>query len=330
MSDTETCDVLQELLDHFQQFEINPEGGVSVVCLLSTCACLVICLLLNIYIAVNIIYKKKYQIRYFKTFLLLLNIQLIYLALSIFSQLLQLLPSCFPTNQLTQDIISFSGPLTRCTLGVFGCVVGALTIERFLASTTAGSILRCFLNTLTILLSICGPVSVVVCYILIQFDIIEPVMELDYQFWFGVEICVYVIFPLLLLTVFGTVNCCKVSMTSRMLPTNQIQAVKINIAVTVTTNITLFLFLVQESLNLWQVQLLERQGDAGLQDEVDGVLHQVVMAKDIILIILNIMISIVSFLYCFISSDCCYGCCCPSINQLEHIRYEQVESKDVL
>ena len=85
----------------------------------------------------------------------------------------------------------------------------------------------------------------VVCYILIQFDIIEPVMELDYQFWFGVEICVYVIFPLLLLTVFGTVNCCKVSMTSRMLPTNQIQAVKINIAVTVTTNITLFLFLVQ-------------------------------------------------------------------------------------
>ena len=89
MSDMETCDVLQELLDHFQQFESNPEGnhriyyillllssnvindqcllvgGVSVVCLISTCACLVICLLLNIYIAVNIIYKKKYQVRFF-------------------------------------------------------------------------------------------------------------------------------------------------------------------------------------------------------------------------------------------------------------------------
>ena len=72
-------------------------------------------------------------------------------------------------------------------------------------------------------------------------------MELDTEFWFGVEICVYVIFPLLLLTVFGTVNCCKVSMSSRMLPTKQVQAIKINIAVTVSTNIALFLFLVQVS-----------------------------------------------------------------------------------
>ena len=70
-------------------------------------------------------------------------------------------------------------------------------------------------------------------------------MELDTEFWFGVEICVYVIFPLLLLTVFGTVNCCKVSLSSRMLPTKQVQAIKINIAVTVSTNIALFLFLVQ-------------------------------------------------------------------------------------
>ena len=83
MSDMETCDVLQELLDHFQKFESNPEGnitvfitssrniitdqcllvgGVSVVSLISTCACLLICLLLNIYIAGNIIYKKKYQV----------------------------------------------------------------------------------------------------------------------------------------------------------------------------------------------------------------------------------------------------------------------------
>ena len=69
-------------------------------------------------------------------------------------------------------------------------------------------------------------------------------MELDTEFWFGVEICVYVIFPLLLLTVFGTVNCCKVSLSSRMLPTKQVQAIKINIAVTVSTNIALFLFLV--------------------------------------------------------------------------------------
>ena len=70
------------------------------------------------------------QIRYFTTFLLLLHVQLVYLALSIFSQLLELTPQCFPETQLTRDIASVSGPLTRAGLGVFGCLVGALTIER--------------------------------------------------------------------------------------------------------------------------------------------------------------------------------------------------------
>lgn len=114
-----------------------------------------------------------------------------------------------------------------------------------MASTTAGPILRSFLNTLTLLLALAGPIAVVTCFILIKFEVFEAVMELDTEFWFGVEICVYVIFPLLLLTVFGTVNCCKVSLSSRMLPTKQVQAIKINIAVTVSTNIALFLFLVQ-------------------------------------------------------------------------------------
>ena len=120
-------------------------------------------------------------------------------------------------------------------------------LARFLASTTAGPILRGFLNTLTLLLTVCAPLAVVVCFVLIMLGVFESLLELDSEFWFGVEICVYVIFPLLLLTVFGTVNCCKVSMSSRMLPTQQIQAIKINISVTVTTNIALFLFLVQVS-----------------------------------------------------------------------------------
>ena len=37
--------------------------GSSVICLLSSCVCLLICLLINIYIAVNIIYKRKYQVQ---------------------------------------------------------------------------------------------------------------------------------------------------------------------------------------------------------------------------------------------------------------------------
>jgi len=329
-SNGESCDVIQDLLAIFNKYESRPDTAASVICLSATCVCLVLCLLLNIYIAANIFYKKKFQIRYFTTFLLLLHVQLVYLALSIFSQLLELTPQCFPETQLTRDIASVSGPLTRAGLGVFGCLVGALTIERFLASTTAGPILRSFLNTLTLLLALAGPISVVTCFILIKFEVFEAVMELDTEFWFGVEICVYVIFPLLLLTVFGTVNCCKVSMSSRMLPTKQVQAIKINIAVTVSTNIAIFLFLVQESLNLWQRQLLDRQDDPGFHDEVQSALVTVALAEHVTTTLLSLMVSLVSLLYCAISSSCCHECCCPSINELEQIRYEQVDTKDVL
>ena len=38
--------------------------AASVICLLTSCACLVLCLLANIYIAVNIFYKRKYQVSF--------------------------------------------------------------------------------------------------------------------------------------------------------------------------------------------------------------------------------------------------------------------------
>ena len=50
------------------------------------------------------------------------------------------------------------------------------------------------------------------------------------------------------------INYFKVTMSSRMMPAHQIQAVKINIAVTVTTNLALFMFLVQ--VKLIQLNLL--------------------------------------------------------------------------
>ena len=46
------------------------------------------------------------------------------------SQLLALTPQCFPDTQVTRDIASVAEPVTRASLGVFGCLVGALTIER--------------------------------------------------------------------------------------------------------------------------------------------------------------------------------------------------------
>ena len=91
---------------------------------------------------------------------------------------------------------------------------------RFLSATVSGPILRGFLNSLALLLCVGAPVALVTCSILIKYDVIRTWswLDLDSEYWFGLEICVYVIFPLLLLTIFGTVNCCRVANSSRMLP----------------------------------------------------------------------------------------------------------------
>ena len=76
-----TCDVLQDLYSALVALEEKPETGegfskfqlsrcfidgliaaLSVITLLTSCACLVVCLLLNIYIAINIIYTGKFKV----------------------------------------------------------------------------------------------------------------------------------------------------------------------------------------------------------------------------------------------------------------------------
>ena len=79
-------------------------------------------------------------------------------------------------------------------------------------------------------------------------------------------------------------------------------------------------FLSQESLNLWQRQLLERQEDADFQDEVAGVLRSVQLAESCTTTLLAALVSLASLLYCALASDCCHACCCPAINELEQVR----------
>lgn len=332
MSSEPVCDIVADTLAYFENIQADIDKGASAISLLTSCVCLVLALLVNIYIAVNIIYRKKFQIRYFKTFLLLLFVQLLYLVVSIVAGAVQLLPQCLPEPGVTDGLRSLATPLTRAMLGLCGCMVGALTVERFLSATVSGPILRGFLNSLALLLCVGAPVALVTCSILIKYDVIRTWswLDLDSEYWFGLEICVYVIFPLLLLTIFGTVNCCRVANSSRMLPTHQIQAIKINIGVTITTNIALFLFLVQESLGLWHKQLLDRKDDPEFTGEVDGMVGSVTLTGHIVSTLLTLMVSMVGLLYCCIASDCCHECCCSSINDLEQVRYEQVESKDVL
>ena len=77
---------------------------------------------------------------------------------------------------------------------------------------------------------------------------------------------------------------------------------------------------VQESLNLWQRQLLERKDDVDFRDEVEAALVTVALAEQVTTTLLALMVALVSLLYCAISSSCCHECCCPSINELEQIR----------
>ena len=86
------------------------------------------------------------QIRYFTTFLVLLSVQLIYLSISIFSHLLELQPQCFPDTEFTAEIRAVEERLTHAALGVFGCLVGALTIERSVHQLSELRVLRVMIS----------------------------------------------------------------------------------------------------------------------------------------------------------------------------------------
>ena len=74
----EECNVLQDLYSYLEALETQPQKGedgvqelqlliisvpaVSVITLLTSCACLLLCLLLNIYIAINVIYTGKFKV----------------------------------------------------------------------------------------------------------------------------------------------------------------------------------------------------------------------------------------------------------------------------
>ena len=103
----------------------------------------------------------------------------------------------------------------------------------------------------------------------------------------------------------------------------------------------------QECLRLWHKQLVDRED--GDHEDVKAVLMQVSMAQHSASLVLNVMVSLASLIYCAVSSICCHDCCCPAINELEQIRwavmvlvrdskslivfifrYEQVDNKDLL
>merc|ERR1719341_1417699 len=107
---------------------------------------------------------------------------------------------------------------------------------------------------------------------------------------------------------------------------DQVQAVKLNIGVTVTANLAIFLFLVQECLALWLSQLEARLDP----DSVAEVRSLVEAAHSLAQAGVGAALSLLPLLYLCLTANCCRPCCCPAINQLEEgeVSYTMVATEE--
>jgi len=323
-----TTQIMEDIIQVFTNSDKSVGDVVKMTVMLVSIFLVLLSFILNVYIIINIFYKGRIKVSYFKLFLILCVMHAVYTCSSCL--VLTVSPSS-PLSHYTsllpvqlQDSLPFLAPVSRASLGALFLVVASLTVERFLSSTVGTPLLRSCTNLFTVMVALAGP-SLVVAFYLITRDR-EPSLDTSGELWFGVEIAVYVIQPLLILTVFGTVNYCKASLTSRLLPLAQVQAIKLNIGVTIVTNLAIFLFLIQECLALWLAQLVTRQ-DPGTVEEVMDVVttcHWCVVG------LVGVVLSLTPCLYLCLVSDCCAGCCCPAINDLEEVevRYSQVDTQD--
>jgi len=323
MMEEEVDGLMQRLLDVVAE-ERTWQETVRLATTIAFVVFLVFSLILNLYIIINICCKKRIQVCYFSVFLVGCLLHLAYFASTSLALLwatsspfVSLLPG------LPKAVLVSLPATSRATVGAIFLTVAALTVERFLSSTVRLTCVRATLSFLALLVAIAGPA------LLLAFQILAAEQEdasLTTELWFGVEVAVYIICPLLVLTVFGTVNYCKVSLTSRLLPSHQVQAVKLNIGVTVTANLAIFLFLVQECLGLWLSQL-EARSDPESVAEVRSLVE---VAHNLAQAGVGAALSLLPLLYLCLTANCCRPCCCPAINQLEEgeVSYTMVATEE--
>jgi len=323
MMEEEVDGLMQRLLDVVAE-EKTWQETVRLATTIAFVVFLVLSLILNLYIIINICCKKRIQVCYFSVFLVGCLLHLAYFASTSLALLwatsspfVSLLPA------LPKAVLVSLPATSRATVGAIFLTVAALTVERFLSSTVRLTCVRATLSFLALLVAIAGPA------LLLAFQILAAEQEdasLTTELWFGVEVAVYIICPLLVLTVFGTVNYCKVSLTSRLLPSHQVQAVKLNIGVTVTANLAIFLFLVQECLGLWLSQL-EARSDPESVAEVRSLVE---VAHNLAQAGVGAALSLLPLLYLCLTANCCRPCCCPAINQLEEgeVSYTMVATEE--
>lgn len=290
---------------------------LNLVSLLTTSVFLLLSLVLNLIIIINICYKRKSQIPYFSILIIFSFIHMVHFLFAATNTTFSYpLFNDHPLEELHQ----YFPPIIKSTYGLLFLLVASLTIERFLAATVRNSIIKTSLHWITCFLSIAIP-GLVLAFNILAKQSHHDHLDNNKELWFGLEVSLYIILPLLILTIFGAINYCQVSVTSRLLHKHEVLAIKNNIGLTLLTNSAIFLFLVQECLELWQWQLKGRTGS-----DVESMLNMLEVVDMVLVLVLQLMLALIPLL--FLSLHCCSSCCCPAITLLQDHQYTIVSPEE--
>jgi len=316
---TELGRILVESLGPLENPDTNLHNTVKAISLVSSFFFLVSSLILNLSLLINICCAGKTSVGYFRLLIFYALFHIAFQVTDVYLDSREILTAWLNSSETLSWLETFIPILRRCFLGILFLLVATLTIERFVSAVVGGAVSIC-IQLITTLLALSLPALLAAAHT-ISIQRPSSTFSLDPEVWFGLEVGIYIILPLLVLTIFGTVNYCKISISSRLMPRHEVTAVKTNIGLVVLTNISIFIFLIQECLLLWLSQLNSRQ----LRDQaVTDMLEVVSVSELCVRLGLNLIQFIIVVLMSVLACSCSAACCCPSINQLEETRYKPV------
>jgi len=243
---------------------------MKVICMVSSLGFLAASFVLNLAIILNIFCTGKTSVAYFRLLLFYCFFHILFQVTVGYIDCKDLLAEWLEPSEALTWMDKHLATISRSILGVIFLLVATLTVERFLASAVGGVVSIC-LQLISALIALSCP-ALLAAFQILSTQRPSSTFSLDSEVWFGLEVGVYIILPLFVLTIFGTINYCKISISSRLMPRYEITGVKVNIGLVVLTNISIFIFLIQECLILWVNQLT---GKADNDDAVKSMLEMV-------------------------------------------------------
>ncbi|XP_023344301.1 uncharacterized protein LOC111713623 [Eurytemora carolleeae] len=306
-------------LEPLKEPEVDLHQTIKAICLVSSIFFLVASFIFNLAVILNICITGKARVAYFRLFLLYSFLHFCFQLTVGYIDTKEILRAAVEPSKVLDWLDRYSPLISRSVLGILFLLVSALTIERFLYSTITGAVNTCF-QLISTLLALSCP-TLLAAFQILSAQRPTSKFYLDNEVWFGLEVGTFIILPLFILTIFGTINYCKISISSRPMPSSELVGVKTNIGLVVITNISIFIFLIQECLMLWLSQLNSK---SALDMNVKNMHELVSVSLLCVRMGLNLIQFLVPLVVLHISSSCCYKCCCPAINQLEETRYKPV------